>query len=271
MRRRSYHAICRAPLSKRLYAILVRLSWPLTGRSHEMRLVDAAVSDANAPGVVISGAAGVGKSRVAREALNLAASRGFETRWAVGTASARVLPLGAFASWAHSAIGDQLRVVADVIDAMTSAPGGAPVVLAVDDVPLLDDLSTFVVHQIAQRSLAKVVLTVRDGEPISAGVQDIWRSSGFDRIDLQPLSRDETTALVEAALGGPLDPEAASRLWKLTHGNVLYLQNIVEQEVRDRRLATQHGYWRWTGDPVIAPQLAELIESRDRWPSNRGE
>ena len=39
---------------------------------------------------------------------------------------------------------------------------------------LLDDLSTFVVHQIIQRRVAKVVLTIREGEPIPAGVQELW-------------------------------------------------------------------------------------------------
>jgi hypothetical protein len=47
-----------------------------------------------------------------------------------------------------------------------------------------------------------------------------------------------------------VDPDAAQRLWTLTRGNVLYLRNIVEQEVADRRLEMQHGYWRWTGDPL---------------------
>jgi hypothetical protein len=46
----------------------------------------------------LAGSAGVGKSRLAREALAAAEQRGALTRWAVATASARVLPLGAFAA-----------------------------------------------------------------------------------------------------------------------------------------------------------------------------
>ena len=84
----------------------------------------------------------------------------------------------------------------------------------------------------------------------------------FDRLDLQPLSLDETTTLLSATLDGSVDPDAAQRLWKLTRGNVLYLRNIVEQEVADGRLVQQHGYWRWIGDPIMPPGLVELIESR---------
>ena len=57
------------------YAMFVRLQWSLTGRSEEMGVIEAALSASDVRGVVICGAAGVGKSRVAREALGVAASK----------------------------------------------------------------------------------------------------------------------------------------------------------------------------------------------------
>ncbi len=226
-----------------------------------MQLIEAALSDRDCSGVVVCGPAGVGKSRIAREATTSAASKGCEVRWAVATTSARTLPLGAFASWAGSAGGDGLQLVGGVIESLTSAPDGATVVVGVDDAPLLDDLSIFVVHQIVQRRAAKVVLTVRDGATVPA-VQEVLKEGQFDRLELQPLSREDTATLVSAALGGSLDPNAAARLWELTRGNVLYLRNIVEQEVADGRLVRLRGVWRWLGDPVVAPGLVELIEAR---------
>jgi DNA-binding CsgD family transcriptional regulator len=240
----------------------MRLSWPLTGRSEEMGAIEAAILASDVSGIVVFGAAGVGKSRIAREALSAAVSRGCEGRWAVGTSSARTLPLGAFTAWAQSGVTDTVQLVRGVIESLTAAPAGTPVVVGVDDVHRLDNLSTFVVQQIAQRGAAKLVLTVRDGEPIPAAVQEIWTGGQFDRLDLQPLSLDQTTALISAALGGSVDPDADQRLWTLTRGNALYLRNIVEQEVADGRLELQHGYWRWIGDPIVAPGLVELIESR---------
>ncbi|OBA85744.1 helix-turn-helix transcriptional regulator, partial [Mycolicibacterium elephantis] len=126
----------------------------------------------------------------------------------------------------------------------------------------LDDLSTFVVHQIVQRDAAKVIFTVRDGEPIPPGIQEIWTKNRFDRIDLEQLTLDETTALLSATLTGPVDADSAQRLWQLTRGNVLYLKNIVEQEVAGGRLVQENERWRWTGDPVMPPGLIELLESR---------
>ena len=213
-------------------------------------------------GIVVCGAAGVGKSRIAREALSAAVSQGREGRWAVGTSAARAIPLGAFTAWAQPGVTDTLQLLHGVMESLTATPSGATVVLGVDDVHLLDDLSIFVLHQIVQRSAAKVMLTVRDGDPIPAAVQEIWTVGQFDRLDLQPLSLDETTTLLSATLDGPVDPGAAQRLWKLTRGNVLYLRNIVDQEVADGRIMRQDGYWRWLGDPVMPPGLVELIESR---------
>ena len=227
-----------------------------------MAAIEAAIWAPDVSGIVVYGAAGVGKSRITREALSATQSHGCEFRWAAGTSSARAIPLGAFTAWAPSGVTDTVQLLRGVMESLTAASAGATVVLCVDDVHLLDDLSIFVVHQIVQRRAAKVVLTVRDGEPVAAGVQEIWTVGQFDRLDLQPLSLDETTTLLSATLDGPVDPVAAQGLWKLTRGNVLYLRNIVEQEVADGRIVQRHGYWRWLGDPVMPPGLVELIESR---------
>jgi DNA-binding CsgD family transcriptional regulator len=238
------------------------MTWPLTGRTEELGILAAALSDPELCGVIVCGAAGVGKSRVAREALALAAANGSETRWTVGTSVARALPLGAFASWVRQPITADLQLVGAVISQLTDGSPGVPVVIGVDDVHLLDDLSIFVVDQIIARGAAKFVLTLRDDEPTPEATQEIWRVGRFDRLDLQPLSREETGTLVAVTLGGALDPDLNRRLWKLTRGNVLYLRNIVEQEVGGGRLARRNDCWTWTGAPVIPPSLVEMVESR---------
>ncbi|WP_372511529.1 LuxR C-terminal-related transcriptional regulator [Mycobacterium gordonae] len=240
----------------------MRLSWPLVGRSEEMRTIKAALTTSGVSGVVVSGAAGVGKSRIVREALSVASSGQRECRWAVGASAARAVPLGAFTAWSTPGVTDTLQLLRGVTDSLTAAPPGRAVVLAVDDVQLLDDLSIFVLHQVVQRGAAKVMLTVREGDPIPGAVQEVWMTGQFTRLELRPLTLEATTALLSATLNGPLDPPATQRLWQLTRGNMLYLRNIVEQEVADGRLLQQDGYWRWIGDPVVPPGLIELIESR---------
>ena len=244
------------------YAGSVRLSWPLTGRVEELRTIGTAIADPDFAGVLVCGAAGVGKSRLVREALAMASSDGYVVRWVVGTTAGRSLPLGALSSWAASAGGDQLQLSRAIIEALSATPNGAPVVVGVDDAHLLDDLSTFVLQQMVQRGAARLVLTARDGEVVPTAVQELWAGGSFDRLDVQPLSQEETTVLVSTTLGGPLDPDAARRLWTLTRGNPLYLRNIVEREVSDDRLVAERGCWCWTGEPVLPRGLLELIESR---------
>ena len=157
---------------------------------------------------------------------------------------------------------DSLELVSSAIRALSAAAPGKTVVIGVDDVVLLDDLSTFVVHQIIERRAAKVVLTQRTGEPIPTATQELWKEQSFYRLDLQPLSAKEAASLVSATLGGPLESAAAEHLWRLTRGNALYLRNIVDIEVAKKRLVQQDGFWRWSGDPVVPPDLVDVIESR---------
>ncbi|HYX99070.1 MAG TPA: ATP-binding protein, partial [Mycobacterium sp.] len=89
----------------------MRLSWPLIGRSEETGAIEAAILASDASGIVVYGAAGVGKSRIAREALSAAQSRGCECRWAAGTSSARTIPLGAFTVWAPSGVTDAVHLL----------------------------------------------------------------------------------------------------------------------------------------------------------------
>src|SRR3954468_19279093 len=117
-----------------------------------MRAIEAAIGTPRVSGIVISGSAGVGKSRLAREALTAAMPRGCDGRWVAGTVAARSLPLGAFTAWIQPGAAGVVQVVRGVIVSLATASRGAAVV-AVDDVHLLDDLSAFVVAQIVGRGV----------------------------------------------------------------------------------------------------------------------
>ncbi|BBX15872.1 helix-turn-helix transcriptional regulator [Mycolicibacterium duvalii] len=240
----------------------MRLSWPLTGRSEELRRIHAALTSPAVTGVVVSGAEGVGKSRLADEVRSTLATRGFVDRFVAATSSARAVPLGAFAEWVPSGATATVDLVRGVVASLTSAPPGSRVLVVVDDAHLLDDLSIFVVHQLVQRRAADVLLTVLDSEPIPVGLQEVCKLGGFDRLRIQPLGLGDTAELVSAALNGAVAAETTRRLWELTRGNPLYLRTIVEQEIDDGRIEQLHGHWRWIGEPGLPAGLIELIEGR---------
>ncbi|GAF49506.1 ATP-binding protein [Rhodococcus wratislaviensis] len=234
------------------------------GRAEELGLIsDALVGEDGVKGFVIAGAAGVGKTRLAREALAVAASRGMQTQWVAATQSAQPVPLGAFSDVVSHFGPDPGLRVREVIAALAPRHGASPpVVLGVDDAHLLDDLSALVVHQLLLRQVMRVVITVRSGELAPDAVTSVWKDRLAERLDLQSLSLDETTILLEAVLGGQLDSRSVRRLWTLSRGNALYLRQLVDEEIASERLENIAGVWIWSGEPIISASLADLVAAR---------
>ncbi len=68
--------------------------WPLVGRQDVLRRIAEAMCRPGCAGVVLVGAAGVGKTRLAVEALHEAGRRGLDTLWTVATEAAASIPYG---------------------------------------------------------------------------------------------------------------------------------------------------------------------------------
>ncbi|MBV9139406.1 MAG: helix-turn-helix transcriptional regulator [Pseudonocardiales bacterium] len=237
--------------------------WPLTGRSEELSRISELTRRRDGPaGVVLAGVAGVGKTRLAREALAAAERRGALARWAAATASARTLPLGAFGATLGVVGPDPARLVRQASEALLTGAGRAGVIVGVDDAHLLDELSAVLVHQLVLRRAASVLLTLRTGESAPDAVTALWKDGHLPRLELQPLSQDETASLVEARLDGLVDSAAARRLWSITRGNALYLRQLVDGELEAGRLHQVAGVWRWSGEPELSPGLVELVSTR---------
>src|SRR5215475_1958141 len=77
----------------------VRNQWPMIGRDHEVSEIMRSVTDDAVRGVALAGKAGVGKTRLAREAAAALAAAGWTVRRIAATATSRPIPLGAFSQW----------------------------------------------------------------------------------------------------------------------------------------------------------------------------
>src|SRR5262245_6086695 len=69
--------------------------WPLVGREDELAVAAAALTEHGS--VVLTGAAGVGKTRLAHEVVAHVASERDRTEWVAATQAAATVPLGAVA------------------------------------------------------------------------------------------------------------------------------------------------------------------------------
>ena len=148
--------------------LLAGRTWPLSGRDRELEKVREALRGRRARSVVVVGPAGVGKTRLAREARRLVEAAGRSTLWVTATHSSARTPLGVFAALLPEAVGsastdtlqDLLRRAAVQL---VERSKGRPLVLFVDDAQLLDEPSAGLIHQLVATETVLVVAPVRSG------------------------------------------------------------------------------------------------------------
>ncbi|MCV7441406.1 LuxR family transcriptional regulator [Mycobacterium paraense] len=232
----------------------------LTGRDSELGIIRRALSGTgNHSGVVIAGAAGVGKTWLAREVLRRAEAAGERTKWIVGTESAHALPLGAFIGLLGDALADPLTNVRRVIESFVARQRRGRVVVGVDDAHLLDGLSALVIHQLAQSGGARLVVTVRTGSAVPDAVTALWKDGLLPRLDLEPLSAAATREVIETTLGGPVDARSAARFRRLTGGNTLFLRQLLADQMAAGRMRQVAGVWMWEGDVAVSASLSDTV------------
>ncbi|WP_157647379.1 helix-turn-helix transcriptional regulator [Actinomycetospora chiangmaiensis] len=229
--------------------------WPFTGRDEDLARAASALQDRGA--VVLVGAAGVGKSRLAFELLeHLGRTRVLGVVRA--TASSRELPLGALLDLVPEVSAD-LSGLQLAVGAL--GPRDGRDVLLVDDAHLLDELSASAVGRLVGRGV-RLVLTVRAGEPTPEAVTALWKDDVAVRLDVGPLDRERTVAALATALGAPVEPITARRLHETSGGNLLWLRHLVDGERAAGHLRADAGTWMWTGEVALSPVLADLVGAR---------
>ncbi|HET6810163.1 MAG TPA: LuxR C-terminal-related transcriptional regulator [Acidimicrobiales bacterium] len=238
-------------------------TWPLVGRQEELAFVAEALV-APRRGVILAGQAGVGKTRLAREAVDGAGGQGRSAVVVAATEAARAVPYGAVS---HLLSRDRRHldgaaVPALLADQLAAAPGRPAPVLVVDDAHLLDEASAAALFHLVTTGAAVAIVTIRSGEPVPGPVAALYKDGLVERLEVQALSRIEVGALLEAVLGGQLDEQALAALWSASNGNVLYLKELVLDALDAGTLAERGGLWRWAGGAGPAARLSEVIGTR---------
>ncbi|WFE24095.1 LuxR C-terminal-related transcriptional regulator [Solwaraspora sp. WMMD937] len=238
--------------------------WSFVGRSEELDRLFAAATDGGR-GLILSGSAGIGKSRLLREVVGRLPTETYAVWFASGSVSAAGLP---FAGLAQVLPADQppglspSALLRWAVESLRQRAAGRPIVLAIDDAHLLDPSSAAVTNLIARSGQATVLGTLLSGEPVPLPIRALWADDLVVHDELAPLDVVDSTGLLMELLGGPLDPASAERLWRLSEGNPLLLRELVIAAQSGQELTQAYGVWRWTGRLELAPSLTDLIDTR---------
>lgn len=226
--------------------------------------VAAALASLHAgPGVYLVGPAGVGKSRLAESVARAAEHDGWSVVRARATSGASELPLGAFVTQLGATERFLTPMFAEIRERILERADGAPVLISVDDVDLLDDASAVLVHQLVAAGEAKVIATLRSGRIAPTELLDLWQRGELTRIEVAPFGRSDAERVAEAVAGRALDGRSHQRLWDIAHGNALFIHELVTAAVDQGALRDTGSGPASLGDlPLQSARLVDVVRGR---------
>jgi DNA-binding winged helix-turn-helix (wHTH) protein len=228
-------------------------SWPLLGRAGELEAINDAFVAGRIGGVLLTGPAGVGKTRLAVECLRLAQQAGVlvarvsghpETKSLPLAAVAHVLPPDVVAATGPEGELDRAGVFLRARAAIEQATAGRRAMVLLDDVDQLDDLSRALMVTLVHARVVFVVATLRsDVSNEDGGVALLVKDGHLRPVSLDALGPDVIEALLARVVGGPIDVATLGWLRDNAMGNPGLLRQLLEHARDTGKLVERNGVW----------------------------
>ncbi|PZF99538.1 helix-turn-helix transcriptional regulator [Micromonospora endophytica] len=225
----------------------------MVGRARELGEILAAVREPLTDVVLVTGEAGVGKTRLLD-----AVSTSLPAVRAWGTRGLSHVPLAALAHLVDPATTSLAEMVAQVLRAV---PAGA--VLAVDDLDGCDEVSLAVAVRVARDAGRTLVGTVRtaDGR-VPSVLAELAAASGTVVLPVAPFDRTTTEEFVDTLLDGPVDAGVVADVWRRTGGNALFVTQLLDGARRSGALRRSTAGWHAVGPLPVPTGLRSLLPTR---------
>ncbi|WAP51178.1 ATP-binding protein [Arthrobacter sp. ATA002] len=214
------------------------------------------------PGAVILGAAGIGKTTLAREAANRYG--GYNVQLRGSTLSAQT-SYGALAWLLSDMPQEELANPVHVVRALESLlirqASGRRIVLVIDNAEEIDDLGVLVTSELCRRGTVALLLISGDLIRCHEEYVRLWTDGSLKRIDLAPLDQERTGELLAGNAGGPLTTRARYMLWQQSRGNPLLASLLCRDHISSKSVVQRRGFWTWSGPLVHSGELPERVET----------
>ena len=217
------------------------------GREAELAALGDAVTGAlsgHGGLVVVTGEAGMGKSRLCEEVVAHCRAQGVGVAWAACWQSGG---LPAFWPWSQlltqlgatfprsvartlepGVVDARVALFEEVADVLREVSAGTPRVLVLDDLHWADDATLRLLAYLAPllRTMAVVVIAaVRAGEPGSAPLTEVERHARMVRLPGLPAENVQT--LIKSVTGEEPTASVAAAVREITEGNPLFVTDLV--------------------------------------------
>ncbi|PFG41383.1 DNA-binding CsgD family transcriptional regulator [Isoptericola jiangsuensis] len=230
-------------------------------RLHERVTADLLDGVRSGTSAVVTGLPGAGRTAVLQRLGELLGDDGHRV---LAVRGARALRDHSLEALAVSDLGADrptrgASLLATYVTAVERLAQGGRLVLLVDDVDDLDEESVGALVAAWGRVPFPLVATSRptllaaDGRGLVASVTPV------DRVELPPLSYEDSARLAESVLGGPLAAETAGRIHAKSGGLPGFVDAVVRTARRAGHLVRVDGVWRARGE-LWAPALSATVE-----------
>ena len=219
------------------------------GRARELGQLERALGATQAGSgttVLVTGEAGIGKTRLASELATRARYAGFQVLLGrsidlVGTELPyqpfveALRPLGAFPQADGQTAGSQLRVFQETLALLFDRAAAAPLLVVLEDLHWADtstlDLVAFLAHNLDDRRVL-LLATYRADEPSSAArvrrlADGVRRSGSALVLELGPLEQEDLTALLAAHAGAPPPAALTDAIVARSEGNPFFAEELL--------------------------------------------
>jgi DNA-binding CsgD family transcriptional regulator len=223
------------------------LTWQI--QPHDA-LRDEIVSRSSTRGRVqlIRGEAGVGKTTLAASVSKAIGAQGITVLPVIGMRELASVPLAAMApvlalasSVADLSAAERLQRLFSVMSGADGA-GGGRYALAIDDGPLLDEMSASAMYQLVRVYGVRCIMTARSDQALTGPLVRLLDEALVDTVELRGLTEEQASRAVQQAIAGPLEPSSLGRLVRLAGGNPLFLRELtIAAEQRDAIRSTSRG------------------------------